>query len=56
MLLSSPTLPPGTWTGGPFLTQDDGLHPNERGNRLIAERVAAALERMYGPAIRREGQ
>ena len=55
MLLSSPTLPPGTWTGGPFLTQDDGLHPNERGNRLVAERVAAALEWMYGPAIRREG-
>ncbi len=55
MLLASPALPPGQWTGGPFLTQDDGLHPNERGNRFIAARVAATLERMYGPAIRREG-
>jgi len=54
LLLSSPTMPPGQWTRGPYLTQDDGLHPNARGNRLLAEYVAAALERMYGPAVRRE--
>jgi lysophospholipase L1-like esterase len=54
LLLSSPTMPPGQWTRGPYLTQDDGLHPNARGNRLLAEYVADALERIYGPAIRRE--
>jgi acyl-CoA thioesterase-1 len=54
LLLSSPTLPPGMWTGGPFFTEDDGLHPNDLGNRLLARYVAEALERMYGPAIRRQ--
>lgn len=53
MLLSSPMMPPGSWTGGPYLTEDDGLHPNGAGNAFLAEQVAAALERLYGPAIRR---
>ncbi len=53
LLLSSPAMPPGQWTSGPYLTQDDGLHPNARGNQLLAQYVAAALERLYGPAIRR---
>jgi lysophospholipase L1-like esterase len=53
LLLSSPAMPPGQWTSGPYLTQADGLHPNARGNRLLAEYVAAALQRLYGPAIRR---
>jgi len=51
LLLASPTMPPGQWTHVPFLTQSDGLHPNQRGNRLLAEYVLAALGRMYGPAI-----
>jgi lysophospholipase L1-like esterase len=51
LLLSSPTMPPGQWTSGPFLTQDDGLHPNARGNRLLAEYVATALKRRYGRSI-----
>ncbi len=51
MLLASPTLPPGMWTNGPFLTEADGLHPNARGNQLLAQYVAEALERMYGPTI-----
>jgi len=29
------------------------VHPNDLGNRLLARYVADALERMYGPAIRR---
>ena len=53
LLLASPTLPPGMWTSGPFLTESDGVHPNERGNELLAQVVAAALERIYGPQIRR---
>lgn len=54
LLLTSPTLPPGMWTLGPFLTEADGVHPNERGNRLLAQYVAASLERLYGPQIRRQ--
>ncbi len=53
LLLQSPTMPPGSWTGGPFLTQDDGLHPNAQGNQLLAEHVAAALARVFGEGIRR---
>lgn len=53
LLLASPTLPPGMWTKGPFLTESDGVHPNERGGQLLAQYVAAALERLYGPQIRR---
>jgi lysophospholipase L1-like esterase len=30
---------------------DDGLHPNARGDRLLAEYVRAALVRMYGPEV-----
>jgi lysophospholipase L1-like esterase len=41
------------WTNGPFLTESDGVHPNERGNELLAQVVAEALERIYGPQIRR---
>lgn len=52
LLLASPTLPPGMWTNGPFLTESDGVHPNERGNQLLAQVVAKALERIYGPQIR----
>ncbi len=54
LLLASPTLPPGKWAGGPYLTEDDGVHPNPRGNRLLARYAADALERLYGPSIRRE--
>lgn len=53
MLLSSPVLPPGMWLGGPYLTQADGLHPNERGNEYLARRIADSLEFLYGPEIRR---
>jgi acyl-CoA thioesterase-1 len=54
LLLSSPTLPPGMWLGGPFLTEPDGVHPSPLGNGLMARYVAAALERLYGPQILRE--
>jgi lysophospholipase L1-like esterase len=53
IFLHSPILPPGSWLGRPYLTDDWGIHPNAAGNRLLAESVAAALDRLYGPAIRR---
>jgi acyl-CoA thioesterase I len=54
ILLHSPILPPGSWLGEPYLTDESGIHPNAAGNRLLAEHVAAALERMYGSAILRQ--
>ncbi|HWB10634.1 MAG TPA: GDSL-type esterase/lipase family protein [Pirellulales bacterium] len=51
-VLSSPVAPPGMWLGGPYLS-DDGLHPNRRGNLLLARAVLEALERVYGPVVRR---
>ena len=34
---------------------EDGIHPNARGNRLLAEWVAGALRRLYGPAVEKWG-
>jgi len=56
LLLQSPAMPPGQWTSGPFLTQDDGLHPNAEGNRLLADYAAYALERLYGEAVRAKSE
>ena len=50
LVLSSPTTPPGMWTGGPYLSED-GIHPNQNGSRLLAEYVAETLVRMYGSGI-----
>jgi len=51
LVLFSPFTPLGSWTGR--LLSDDGLHPNEAGNVLLAERVEAALTRLYGRSIQR---
>jgi lysophospholipase L1-like esterase len=32
---------------------DDGIHSNPRGSAHLARQVADALERMYGPQIRK---
>jgi len=53
LFLRSMAFPPGTWLGEPYLTDETGIHPNERGNQILAEHVAEALERMYGPGLRR---
>jgi lysophospholipase L1-like esterase len=47
----SPFTPLGRSTGR--ILSYDGLHPNEAGNALLAERVEAALVRVYGPGIQR---
>ena len=53
LFLHSPILPPGSWWGEPYLTDDSGLHPNAAGNQVLAEHVTRALERLYGPTIRK---
>jgi hypothetical protein len=52
LVLWSPCAPPGMWLKPQSRLSDDGLHPNARGNRLLAEYVADALARIYGPGVR----
>ncbi len=54
VFLRSRVFPPGTWLGEPYLTDETGIHPNDRGNQILADYVAEALERMYGPGIRKQ--
>ena len=51
IFLRSTAFPPGTWLGEPYLTDESGIHPNENGKVILAEHVAKALDRLYGPAI-----
>ncbi|WP_428303760.1 GDSL-type esterase/lipase family protein [Lacipirellula sp.] len=51
LVLWSSSMPPGTWVDVSARLSDDGLHPNARGNAYLAECVAAALAKMYGPQI-----
>jgi hypothetical protein len=52
LVLWSPSVPPGLWMRPELRLSDDGLHPNARGNRLLAEYVVGALERIYGSDVR----
>jgi len=54
LFLRSSAFPPGSWLGEPYLTDETGIHANARGQQVLAAAVASALERMYGPSIRRE--
>ncbi len=51
IFLWSTAFPPGSWLGEPYLTDETGIHPNERGKQILAESVAAALEHIYGARI-----
>lgn len=52
LVLWSPYAPPGLWLDAAQHLSDDGLHPNARGNRYMAECVTEALVRLYGEKIR----
>lgn len=51
LVLFSPFTPLGRWTGR--ILSYDGLHPNVEGNVFLADRVEAALERVYKTSLRR---
>jgi acyl-CoA thioesterase I len=51
LVLFSPSSPLGRWTGRQL--SDDGLHPNDAGNRHLADVVEASLRRVYGDGILR---
>ena len=50
LILWSPYAPPGMWCDRQSLLSDDGLHPNQRGNAYLADRVGARLTRIFGQA------
>lgn len=52
-VLLGPYAPPGMWLPRPWHLSDDGLHPNARGNELLADKVRNALVRIYGPEVQR---
>jgi lysophospholipase L1-like esterase len=53
-VLWGPYAPPGMWVERKWRLSDDGLHPNRQGNQRLAEQVAHALTRLYGPALQAE--
>jgi acyl-CoA thioesterase I len=50
-VLLGPYAPPGMWLPREWHLSDDGLHPNVRGNELLADQVRGALVRVFGPEI-----
>ncbi len=52
-VLIGPYAPPGMWLPSTWHLSDDGLHPNDRGNELLARRVGHALVRVFGSKIER---
>ena len=51
LVLWSPFAPPGMWLRPESRLSADGLHPNARGNQLLAEKVAEALAGRYGTEV-----
>jgi acyl-CoA thioesterase-1 len=49
LVLFSPFTPLGGWTGRKL--SYDGLHPDDAGHEFLADRVEAALRRVYGEGI-----
>lgn len=54
LVLFSPHAPPGIWLPRAYHLSDDGLHPNARGKRLLAEEVAKSIARLLGIRVRDE--
>lgn len=52
-VFNSPILPPGMWLDPSKRYSDDGLHPNELGNKHFARIVCQAIVKLYGDSILR---
>jgi acyl-CoA thioesterase-1 len=50
-VLLSPYAPPGMWLPASWHLSDDGLHPSDRGNAVLARQVRDALVRVFGREI-----
>jgi acyl-CoA thioesterase-1 len=51
LILWSKYSPLGMWSDSSSHLSDDGLHPNQRGNKHLANCVASTLAKMYGEKI-----
>jgi hypothetical protein len=51
LILWSRFSPPGMWCDSSRHLSDDGLHPNQRGNKHLANCVVSALTKIYGEKI-----
>ena len=51
LVLLGPYAPPGMWLPREWHLSDDGLHPNTRGNEILADQVSETLVRIYGGQI-----
>ena len=45
LVLWGPFIPPGSWVHDSWRLSEDSLHPNEAGNRMMAETIARYLNR-----------
>lgn len=52
-VLLGPYAPPGMWLPPDWHLSDDGLHPNTRGNELLADEVRNALVHIFGSDVER---
>ena len=50
-VFNSPTMPPGIWLDSKHRYSDDGLHPNELGNKHFARVVRESLVEIFGDSI-----
>ena len=50
-VFNSPIIPPGMWLDPSQRYSDDGLHPNDLGNKHFARVVRHALVKVYGDSI-----
>lgn len=50
-VFNSPILPPGMWLDPARRYSNDGLHPNDLGNKVFANAVARSLTRVFGSSI-----
>ena len=50
-VFNSPIIPPGIWLDPSQRYSDDGLHPNDLGNKHLARVVSHALVKVYGDSI-----
>lgn len=53
LVFYGPILPPGIWLDPSRRLSEDGLHPNELGNKYFARIVFYSLKKVFGERIRR---
>ncbi len=51
LVFNSPIIPPGMWLDPSRHYSDDGLHPNELGNKHFARVVSRSLVKVFGDSI-----